>query len=122
MARYIGLDLGTTSITGLVLETESRRVLAKESVANETEVTSPKNQTKLRSGWDIDRMVQLAFNCYRPLSSGLERPLCLVWGSLDRCTEWYCWIRRGHRVHLLSDGRIDVAMNSFLADRHISPA
>ncbi|MCZ6680011.1 MAG: FGGY family carbohydrate kinase [Candidatus Poribacteria bacterium] len=62
MARYIGLDLGTTSITGLILDTESKQVLIKKSVANEAEITSPADRVKGRSEWDIDRMIQLAFH------------------------------------------------------------
>ncbi len=70
MAKYIGLDLGTTSITGLLLDTESRDVLIKESVANETEITAPADKVKGRSEWDIDRMVEHAL---RLLSTLVER-------------------------------------------------
>lgn len=54
---YIGLDLGTTSITAILLETGTGDVLVKHSVSNDTETTSPDQIAGGRSEWDIDGMV-----------------------------------------------------------------
>ena len=54
---YIGLDLGTTSITAILLETGTGDVLAKHSVSNDTETTSPDQKAAGRSEWDIDGMI-----------------------------------------------------------------
>jgi sedoheptulokinase len=70
MAHYIGLDVGTTSITGLILDTTSRQVLLKESLPNDTETTAPADRAKGRSEWDIDGMVSLSL---RLLSALVEK-------------------------------------------------
>jgi len=60
MGIYIGLDIGTTTITGLVIDTESQRLLAQQTVPNDAEVTSATDRQQGRSEWDIERMGQLA--------------------------------------------------------------
>ena len=70
MAKYIGLDLGSTSVTGLILNTESKQVLAKQSVPNDTEITSPTDKRKGYSEWNMERMVQLAFHLLSTLVEG----------------------------------------------------
>lgn len=69
MGHYIGLDLGTTSITGLVLDTGSGDTLARWTVANTTETTAPSDRLVGRSEWDIDRMIGLVFEVMERLTS-----------------------------------------------------
>ena len=68
MARYIGLDLGTTSITALILDTERREILVKQGVDNDTQRAAPKG----RSEWDIDRMVGLSLELLSALAQTPE--------------------------------------------------
>lgn len=69
MGRYIGLDLGTTSITGLVLDTQSGETLARRTVANTTETTAPADRSVGRSEWAIDRMIGLVYEVMEQLTS-----------------------------------------------------
>jgi len=58
MSRYIGIDLGTTTIAGLVLDTDSAQVVARHSVSNDSRL--PGNEPSGRSEWDIGCMIELA--------------------------------------------------------------
>lgn len=60
MARYLGVDLGTTSITAVIVDTGSREVVAHEVVENDAEVTSADDRAKGRSEWDIEQMARTA--------------------------------------------------------------
>ncbi len=62
MSYYIGLDLGSTSITGLFLDTHSGQVTISETVENKTCVNSPDDLARGRSEWDIERMVGLCLD------------------------------------------------------------
>ena len=48
MGKYIGLDLGTTSISGLILDTESKAVLLHRNISNNSEITTSENKTKTK--------------------------------------------------------------------------
>jgi len=58
MSRYLGIDIGTTTIAGVVLDTDTGQVVARRSIANDSRL--PDNKPPGRSEWDIDRMVELA--------------------------------------------------------------
>ncbi len=58
MSRYLGIDLGTTTIAAVVLDTDSSQMVARHSVPNDSRL--PINEPSGRSEWDIDRMVELA--------------------------------------------------------------
>lgn len=58
MARYLGADLGTTSITAVIVDTGSGQVVAHEVVENDAEVTSAGDRAKGRSEWDIEKMAR----------------------------------------------------------------
>ena len=62
MGKYLGLDLGTTSISGLILDTESKAVLLHRSISNDAEITTPEDQVKGYSEWDIEQMTKLAYS------------------------------------------------------------
>lgn len=56
MSRYIGLDLGTTSITALLLDAESGETTIR-TAANDAETTAPEDRAVGRSEWDMERMI-----------------------------------------------------------------
>ena len=57
MGRYLAIDLGSTSLTALALDTERRAPVAVESAANRRETTSVADRRRGRSEWDLDGMV-----------------------------------------------------------------
>ena len=56
MGRYLAIDLGSTSLTAVALDTERRATLAVESAANRRETTSAAKRRRGRSEWDLDGM------------------------------------------------------------------
>jgi len=68
MSHYVGIDLGTTSITVLALDTKSREVLGHETIANDTEITSADDRLRGRSEWDMDQMMSQVFKVLRRIS------------------------------------------------------
>ncbi len=65
MGRYLAIDLGSTSLTALALDTERRASVAVESAANRRETTSPADRRRGRSEWDLDGMVADAVSLAR---------------------------------------------------------
>lgn len=65
MAYYVGLDIGTTHITALVLDAERGDVTAVVEAPNETEITAAPDKARGRSEWDALAMVQLAWQVLR---------------------------------------------------------
>lgn len=59
--RYLGLDIGTTTITSVVVDVETGVVVTVQSAANDAEVTSVEDKQMGRSEWDAERMMQVAF-------------------------------------------------------------
>jgi sugar (pentulose or hexulose) kinase len=59
--RYLGLDIGTTTITAVVLDVDRGEVVTVQSAVNDAEVTSVEDKQKGRSEWDGERMIQVAF-------------------------------------------------------------
>lgn len=57
MGRYLAIDLGSTSLTAVVVESEPWSVLEVESAANRREMTSATDRRRGRSEWDLDGMV-----------------------------------------------------------------
>ena len=60
MGRFLGLDVGTTTLTGLVLDVDTGEVVAVRTVPNTCEVTSGVDRARGRSDWDAARMSGLA--------------------------------------------------------------
>ncbi len=60
MGRYIGVDLGSTTITGVVLDTGKREILAQELVSNDVETTPAASRASGRSEWDMNAMAACA--------------------------------------------------------------
>ena len=65
MGRYLAIDLGSTSLTALALDTERRAPVAVESAANRRETTSVAYRASGRSEWDLDGMVADAVDLAR---------------------------------------------------------
>ena len=57
---YAGVDIGTTTITAVVVDAESGLIRGVATVPNATETTSAEMRKEGRSEWDGGRMVQLA--------------------------------------------------------------
>ena len=65
MGRYLAIDLGSTTLTVVALDSERRSVVAVESTANRHETTSAADRRKGRSEWDLDGMVVDAIDLAR---------------------------------------------------------
>ncbi|MDE0223311.1 MAG: FGGY family carbohydrate kinase [Spirochaetaceae bacterium] len=70
MSRYLGLDLGSTSVTAVVIDTAARAVTGISSRANDAELTSPADRARGRSEWDFERMLALSLRCAREACEG----------------------------------------------------
>lgn len=59
--RFLGLDVGTTTVTAVVVDVETGAVVTVQSAANDAEVTSNADKRKGRSEWQAERMMQVAY-------------------------------------------------------------
>jgi sugar (pentulose or hexulose) kinase len=59
MALYIGLDVGTTTLSTVVLDAETGRLLARQTVAHGAHATSPEEKARGRSELDLMRLRRL---------------------------------------------------------------
>ncbi|MDA1280029.1 MAG: FGGY family carbohydrate kinase, partial [Chloroflexi bacterium] len=57
---YLALDIGSTTLSAVVIDIDSRSVVGSSSVANTAEITSAGDKKIGRSEWDLERMVGLA--------------------------------------------------------------
>ena len=71
MPTFLGIDIGSTTVTAVAIDTSSNRLLDVVAVANRAEVTSPTDRAKGRSEWDFSRIARTAFDAVRNL---VERP------------------------------------------------
>ncbi|MBT4944366.1 MAG: hypothetical protein HOA06_02365 [Chloroflexi bacterium] len=60
--HYLSIDVGSTSVTALILDIESKSVVGSSTVANNAETTSAQDKKIGRSEWDLDRMTDLALS------------------------------------------------------------
>jgi sugar (pentulose or hexulose) kinase len=72
MAVVLGVDLGTTSIAALALDTDSGNVLARTTRPNQAEITSPDDKLRGRSEWDPFTICVTACACLRDVVEQLE--------------------------------------------------
>ena len=75
MARYIGLDLGSTTISAVVIDTESREVVGSLAAANDCETTRAQDKERGYSEWDVEGMSKKA--------TGLTKDLVGKHGAKD---------------------------------------
>ena len=71
MSRYLGIDLGTTTIAGVVLDTDSSQVVARHSISNDSRLPSDE-QPPGHSEWDIDRMVELSLRVISTVTAQID--------------------------------------------------
>ena len=69
MGSILGLDVGTTTVTALILDTASGRVSSVVTIPNESETTSVTDRALGRSEWDADHMLKLATQAMSGLST-----------------------------------------------------
>jgi sugar (pentulose or hexulose) kinase len=78
MPIILGVDLGTTKITALALETGDGEVLACATAPNEAEITSSVDKTRGYSEWDARQIAEIACRCLRQITeqiAGKEKDL-----------------------------------------------
>jgi len=63
MSYLVGVDVGTSKIAALVLDTESGQTISLSETANESEITSAADKARGRSEWDADRAAELTMGC-----------------------------------------------------------
>jgi sugar (pentulose or hexulose) kinase len=63
MPIVLGIDIGTTSITALAVDTADGSVLTRHTTANQAETTTVADQARGRSEWDVVRMAENARRC-----------------------------------------------------------
>ncbi len=71
MPLTLGLDVGTTSITALALDTATGGVALRASARADAETTSPADRGRGRSEWDAARLATQAFATLRRVADGL---------------------------------------------------
>src|SRR5262249_51356134 len=78
MPIILGVDLGTTKITALTLETGRGDVLACATAPNQAEITSPADKARGYSEWNARRIVKIACESLRQVAvqlAGKEKDL-----------------------------------------------
>ena len=70
-AIVLGVDLGTTTITALAWDPAAGAIVARHTVVNDAEVTSPANKALGRSEWNPRRIVEQACLCLRSVAAAL---------------------------------------------------
>ncbi len=75
MPITLSVDLGTTTITALALDTGSGEVLRTATCANDAETTTPEGKVRGRSEWDAGRIGELGLRVLREMAAGLGEGL-----------------------------------------------
>lgn len=73
MPIILGVDLGTTKITSLALDTDSRTIVATAFTANEANITSAGDRSRNRSEWDAERIAVAARQCLTDITQKLGK-------------------------------------------------
>lgn len=71
MPIILGVDLGTTKITSLALDTDSGSIVATAFTANEANITSGEDRARNRSEWDAERIAVAARQCLTDITQKL---------------------------------------------------
>jgi sedoheptulokinase len=58
--HYLSIDVGSTSVTALIIDIEAKSVVGSSTISNNAEVTSANDKKIGRSEWDLVRMTDLA--------------------------------------------------------------
>ncbi len=65
MPIVLGVDIGTTTLTALAVDTASGEILARCTKSHEAESTTPEDKARGRSEWDARRMTVETCECVR---------------------------------------------------------
>jgi sugar (pentulose or hexulose) kinase len=71
MALVLGVDLGTTSITGLALDARTGEIVTRATAGNTADITAAADRARGRSEWDAGRMAAIAISCMRQVADQL---------------------------------------------------
>lgn len=71
MSIAIGVDLGTTKITSLAMESGTGEVLAVATASNDASITTTADKARGRSEWNPDRIVELGLACMKQVAEQL---------------------------------------------------
>src|ERR1043166_1764294 len=71
MPIVLGIDLGTTKLTALALDTSTNAIVAHATTANQAETTSPSDQAQGFSEWDVRGLAAQACSCLRGVATQL---------------------------------------------------
>lgn len=79
MPYVLGVDLGTTSITGLALDLETGGLASVSTLPNDCETTTEVDKLRGRSEWDASRIINKTCECLRAVvqNLGTESQSCL---------------------------------------------
>ena len=61
MDYYLGIDIGSTSLTSVIIDLNKKVVIGSKSVDNSSEIISENNKKLGRSEWNLNKMANLAF-------------------------------------------------------------
>ncbi|MBT4126393.1 MAG: hypothetical protein HOE43_08360 [Chloroflexi bacterium] len=76
--HYLSIDVGSTSVTALIIDIEAKSVVGSSTIANNAEITSPQDKKRGRSEWDLVRMTDLAVtNAANLISSTKTQPAAI---------------------------------------------
>jgi sugar (pentulose or hexulose) kinase len=64
---FLGIDIGSTTVTAVAVDTVSKQLIDVVAVANRAEVTSVAEKTRGRSEWDFSLIAQTAYGAVRNL-------------------------------------------------------
>jgi sugar (pentulose or hexulose) kinase len=68
----LGIDLGTTKITVLALDTDQGHIVALSTAPNQAEVTSLADKERGFSEWDAEAITTIAVECLREVAQQLQ--------------------------------------------------
>ncbi len=71
MPILVGVDLGTTKITSIAVETSTGAIVAIGSVANDANITSEVDRARSRSEWQPEKILAAASRCLSQMSQQL---------------------------------------------------
>ena len=67
MSVFVGIDIGSTTVTAVAIDIATGRSLGSEAVSNSAEITLPAEKARGRSEWDFSRIEETAFDAVRRL-------------------------------------------------------
>jgi len=71
VAVALGIDLGTTTITALVIDTDTAAVRARCTIANDTQITDPERRARGFSEWDGRALAEKGLSSLRAVANQL---------------------------------------------------